>query len=213
MEKGKTGGVAALHTIQFMRIISGKYKGRRINPPKNLPVRPTTDMSKESLFNIINNRFDFEGLKALDLFAGTGNISYEFGSRGAGSITAVDGDFGCIKFIKQTAAEFDFNISAVKSDVSKFLKGAKGSYDIIFADPPYHSPQKDFEEIVELVFENELLQEDGMMVIEHSKHTALDHMMNFSFCKKYGGSTFSFFEFERDIQDEDLDEEEDEDNM
>ncbi|WP_159799393.1 16S rRNA (guanine(966)-N(2))-methyltransferase RsmD [Flavobacterium sp. MK4S-17] len=177
-----------------MRIISGKYKGRRLNPPKNLPVRPTTDMSKESLFNILNNHFDFEGLKVLDLFAGTGNLSYEFGSRGADSITAVDGDFGCIKFIKQTATEFDFNISAIKSDVYKFLKAHKASYDIIVADPPYNSTQKEFEEVVSLVFENNLLQENGMMIIEHSKHTPLNHMPHFSFDKKYGGSIFSFFE-------------------
>lgn len=181
-----------------MRIISGKYKGRRISPPKNLPVRPTTDMSKEALFNILNNRLDFDGLKVLDLFAGTGNISYEFGSRGAENITAVDADFGCIKFIKQTATEFEFNISAIKSDVVKYLKGSKASFDIIFADPPYHMDQKLFEELVELVFEQELLQEDGMMIIEHSKHTKLDHLMNFSFRKNYGGSVFSFFEFERD---------------
>jgi 16S rRNA (guanine(966)-N(2))-methyltransferase RsmD len=186
-----------------MRIISGKYKGRRISAPKNLPVRPTTDMSKESLFNILNNRFHFEGLKVLDLFSGTGNISYEFGSRGADSITAVDGDFGCVKFIKQTAAEFDLNISAVKSDVVKFLKTHKSSYDIIFADPPYNMEQKDFEEIITLIFEKELLAEDGMMIIEHSKYTKMDHMMNFSFQKSYGGSFFSFFEFENENLEED----------
>jgi 16S rRNA (guanine966-N2)-methyltransferase len=185
-----------------MRIISGKYKGRRISPPKNLPVRPTTDMSKESLFNILANRFDLEGLKVLDLFAGTGNISYEFGSRGAASITAVDEDFGCIKFIKQTAQEFDFNISANKSPVKKFLQGNKASYDIIFADPPYHMEQKFFEELVTLVFENNVLNEAGMMIIEHSRHTSLSHMMNFSFLKKYGGSIFSFFELEKDESEE-----------
>jgi 16S rRNA (guanine966-N2)-methyltransferase len=179
-----------------MRIISGKYKGRRINPPRNLPVRPTTDMSKESLFNILNNRFDLEGLKVLDLYAGTGNISYEFGSRGAASITAVDEDFGCIKFIKQTAQEFDFNIQAVKSPVKKFIESSKASYDIIFADPPYHMEAKHFEELVTLIFEHGLLSEDGMMIVESSRHTPLDHMMNFSFKKKYGGSIFSFFEFE-----------------
>lgn len=179
-----------------MRIISGKYKGRRINPPRNLPVRPTTDMSKESLFNILNNRFNLEGLKVLDLFAGTGNISYEFGSRGAASITAIDEDMGCIKFIKQTAQEFDFNIQAIKMPVKKFIQGAKNSYDIIFADPPYHMDPKLFEELVTLIFQHELLSEDGMMIIESSKHTPLDHMMNFSFKKKYGGSIFSFFEFE-----------------
>ena len=98
-----------------MRIISGKYKGRRINPPKNLPVRPTTDMSKESLFNILNNYFNFSELRVLDLFAGTGNISYEFASRGSGPITSVDGDFGCVNFIKKTAKEFDFDITALKA--------------------------------------------------------------------------------------------------
>lgn len=177
-----------------MRIISGKYKGRRISPPRNLPVRPTTDMSKESLFNILNNRINFAGLKVLDLFSGTGNLSYEFGSRGADNITAVDADMGCIKFIKQTAGEFDFNISAIKSDVFKFLKGHKSSYDIIVADPPYNMEQKHFEELVTLIFESELLREDGIMIIEHSKYTKMEHMMNFSFNKKYGGSIFTFFE-------------------
>ena len=109
-----------------MRIISGKYKGRRIAPPKGLPVRPTTDMSKEALFNVLNNYFNFSGLKVLDLFAGTGNISYEFASRGSDNITSVDGDFGCVKFIKQTADEFDFNIAGIKSDVFKFIE--KNSY-------------------------------------------------------------------------------------
>ncbi len=192
-----------------MRIISGKYKGRRISPPKNLPVRPTTDMSKESLFNILNNRFDFEGLKVMDLFSGTGNLSYEFASRGAENITSVDADFGCIKYIKQTATEFDFNIYAVKSDVYKFLAGHKSSYDIIVADPPYDFDQKKFEEIVTLIFDNNLLQEDGMMIIEHSKHTTLEHMMNWSFSKKYGGSIFSFFEFDKDETEENINEDPD----
>ncbi|UUC44515.1 16S rRNA (guanine(966)-N(2))-methyltransferase RsmD [Flavobacterium cerinum] len=192
-----------------MRIISGKYKGRRINPPKNLPVRPTTDMSKESLFNILNNYFNFSELRVLDLFAGTGNISYEFASRGSGPITSVDGDFGCVTFIKKTAREFDFDITAIKSDVYKFLEKSKASYDIIFADPPYGMEQKDFERIVNLVFENELLEEDGMMIIEHSKHTPIDHMVNFSFAKHYGGSVFTFFEFANDTE-EDVTDEEDE---
>jgi 16S rRNA (guanine966-N2)-methyltransferase len=181
-----------------MRIISGKYKGRRISPPKNLPVRPTTDMSKESLFNILNNRIDLEGIKVLDLFAGTGNISYEFGSRGAASITSVDEDFGCIKFIKQTAAEFDFNIQATKSPVKKFIQGNKAAYDIIFADPPYYMEQKLFEELVHLIFEHNTLAEGGLLIIEHSKHTKMDHLPNFSFDKKYGGSVFSFYEVEKE---------------
>lgn len=189
-----------------MRIISGKYKGRRIFPPKGLPVRPTTDMSKEALFNVLNNHFSFEGLKILDLFAGTGNISFEFASRGSTPITSVDADFGCVKFIKQVAAEYDFNIAATRSDVFTFLEKNKTSYDIIFADPPYALDQKTFEKIILLVFEKGLLQEDGMMVIEHSKYTKLDHMIHFSFKKSYGGSIFSFFEIESDSDDENDDE-------
>ncbi|WP_026705685.1 16S rRNA (guanine(966)-N(2))-methyltransferase RsmD [Flavobacterium soli] len=181
-----------------MRIISGKYKGRRISPPKGLPVRPTTDMSKEALFNVLNNYFNFSELKVLDLFAGTGNISFEFASRGSDNITAVDGDFGCIKFIKQIAQEFDFNIASIKSDVFKFLEKNNTSYDIIFADPPYGLDQESFEKIVTTVFEKELLQEDGMMVIEHSKYTKMEHLINFSFQKSYGGSFFSFFEMNSD---------------
>ena len=185
-----------------MRIISGKYKGRRISPPKGLPVRPTTDMSKEALFNVLNNYFNFSELKVLDLFAGTGNISFEFASRGSDNITSVDADFGCIKFIKQIAQEFDFNLAAIKSDVFKFLEKNNTSYDIIFADPPYALDQATFEKIVTLIFEKELLQEDGMMVIEHSKYTKLDHMINFSFKKSYGGSFFSFFELNSDANEE-----------
>lgn len=177
-----------------MRIISGKFKGRRISPPKNLPVRPTTDMSKEALFNVLNNHFNFEGLKVLDLFAGTGNISFEFASRGSDNITSIDQDFGCIKFIKQVADEYDFNIAALKSDVFKFLDKNKNNYDIIFADPPYALDQKTFDKIVLTIFENNLLREDGMMVIEHSKYTKMDSLIHFSFKKTYGGSIFSFFE-------------------
>ena len=191
-----------------MRIISGKYKGRRIFPPKGLPVRPTTDMSKEALFNVLNNHFSFEGLKILDLFAGTGNISFEFASRGSTPITSVDADFGCVKFIKQVAAEYDFNIAATKSDVFTFLERNKATYDIIFADPPYALDQKTFDKIVLQVFEKNTLQEDGMMVIEHSKYTKLDHLIHFSFKKSYGGSIFSFFEIgkstDEEIDDKDL---------
>jgi len=185
-----------------VRIISGKFKGRRIFPPKGLPVRPTTDMSKEALFNVLNNHFSFEGLKILDLFSGTGNISYEFASRGSDNITSVDGDFGCVKFIKQVAEEYDFNIAAIKSDVFKFLEKNNNSYDIIFADPPYALDQKTFDKIVLLIFDQNLLREDGMMVIEHSKYTKLDHLIHFSFKKSYWGSIFSFFEINSDTEEE-----------
>lgn len=192
-----------------MRIISGKHKGRRIQAPKKLPVRPTTDMAKEALFNIINNYFNFNKLRVLELFAGTGNISYEFASRGSEPITAVDGDFGCVSFIKKTSTEFDFDITAIKSDVFTYLERCKSSYDIIFADPPYHLLQKDFEKIVTLIFDNEILDEEGMMVIEHSKETSLEHMIHFSFEKRYGGTVFSFFEFKEEEEDNLKDENED----
>jgi 16S rRNA (guanine(966)-N(2))-methyltransferase RsmD len=185
-----------------VRIISGKFKGRRISPPRNLPVRPTTDMSKEALFNVLNNHFNFEGLKVLDLFSGTGNISYEFASRGSNNITSVDGDFGCIKFIKQTATEYDFNIAAIKSDVLKYIEKCKAKYDIIFADPPYALDQKTFETIVLAVFDKNLLEDAGMMIIEHSKYTKLDHLIHFSFKKSYGGSIFSFFEINANKEEE-----------
>lgn len=184
-----------------MRIISGKYKGRRIMAPKKLPVRPTTDMSKEALFNILNNHFNFAELKILDLFSGTGNISYEFASRGSEPIISVDADYGCVSFIKKTATEFEFDITAIKSDVFQYLERAKGEFDIIFSDPPYNLEQTDFEKINTLVFEKELLATDGMLVIEHSKHTKLDHLTHFSFQKNYGGSVFSFFEYEDAAED------------
>jgi 16S rRNA (guanine(966)-N(2))-methyltransferase RsmD len=182
-----------------MRIISGKFKGRRINPPKNLPVRPTTDMCKESLFNILNNHFNFSELKILDLFAGTGNISLEFASRGSYPIVSVDVDFGCIKFIKQTASEFEMDITAIKSDVFSFLEKHVSKYDVIFADPPYDMNIKDFEKLIDLIFKKQLLNDDGMLIIEHSKHTKINHIENFSFDKNYGGSVFSFYELDNKI--------------
>lgn len=159
-------------------------------------------MSKEALFNVLNNHFDFNGLKVLDLFSGTGNISYEFASRGSDNITSVDGDFGCVKFIKQTSSEYDFNIAAIKSDVLKYIEKCKAKYNIIFADPPYAFEQKIFDAIVLSIFENDLLEEDGMMIIEHSKYTKLDHLIHFSFKKSYGGSIFSFFEINKNQEDE-----------
>jgi 16S rRNA (guanine966-N2)-methyltransferase len=179
-----------------MRIISGKHKGRRLTAPKKLPVRPTTDMAKEALFNILNNNFNFTELKILELFAGTGNISYEFASRGSSSITCVDGDFGCVSYIKKTAQELEFDITAIKSDAYIFLERCNASFDIIFADPPYGLTQQQFENISTLVFKNNLLEEEGMLIIEHSKETKLDKMPHFTFEKSYGGTIFSFFELE-----------------
>ena len=178
-----------------MRIISGIYKGRRITAPKKLPVRPTTDMAKEALFNIINNQFYFDEISVLDLFAGTGSISYEFASRGTENITSVDQNFGCIKFINQTSESFDMPIKTIKSDVYKFLESTKIPSTIIFADPPYAFNIDQFSKIPELIFQNNLLEEDGLLIIEHSKHTDLSHLINYSYSKSYGGNMFSFFEF------------------
>jgi 16S rRNA (guanine(966)-N(2))-methyltransferase RsmD len=177
-----------------MRIISGLYKSRKIVAPKNLPVRPTTDMAKESLFNIINNLYYFDDISVLDLFAGTGNISYEFASRGTNNITCVDQDFGCIKFINQTAEAFNMPIQTIKSDVFKFLEKSTLQVNIIFADPPYNFSDEQFAKIPELIFQNNLLLEDGILIVEHSKHTDLSSLINFSYSKSYGGSVFSFFE-------------------
>ncbi|MBU2951033.1 RsmD family RNA methyltransferase [Tamlana agarivorans] len=177
-----------------MRIISGLYKSRKIIAPKNLPVRPTTDMAKESLFNIINNLYYFDAITVLDLFAGTGNISYEFASRGTENITCVDQDFGCIKFINQTAEAFDMPLQTIKSDVFKFLEKTKIQADVIFADPPYNFSEEQFSRIPDLVFGNNLLLEDGVLIVEHSKHTDLSNVKHFSYSKSYGGNMFSFFE-------------------
>ncbi|WP_421824593.1 RsmD family RNA methyltransferase [Flagellimonas oceanensis] len=179
-----------------MRIISGKYKGKRLTAPKKLPVRPTTDMAKEALFNILNNRFYFDEIKVLDLFSGTGNISYEFASRGVENITAVDGFQGCVRYISKTAQELGFSINTIKSDVFKYLQGSADKFDLIFADPPYDFETEQFLEIANLVFEKELLLEDGVLIIEHSEHTDLSEHPKFSEQRKYGGSIFSFFEIE-----------------
>ena len=176
-----------------MRIISGTFKGRRITAPKKLPVRPTTDMAKEALFNILNNSFYFDDISVIDLFAGTGSISYEFASRGTKQITAVDQDYGCIKFINKTAEDFEMPIQTFKSDVFKFLEKTKLKATVIFADPPYSFTDEQFSKIPKLIFQNNLLEKNGLLIVEHSKHTKLSHLENYSYSKHYGGNVFSFF--------------------
>ncbi|WP_372746320.1 RsmD family RNA methyltransferase [Lutibacter sp.] len=189
-----------------MRIISGKYKSKRLQAPKKLPVRPTTDIAKEALFNILNNLFYFHEISVLDLFSGTGNISYEFGSRGTEKITSVDENFGCIKYINQISDELDLGILTVKSDVFKYLEKSNAKFDVIFADPPYDFELSQFEKIVELVFDNQLLDEGGVLILEHSKFTKIENNTHLSYQKKYGGSVFSFFE------NPEIDDEENEEN-
>lgn len=178
-----------------MRIISGKHKGKRLSAPKNLPVRPTTDMAKESLFNILNNHYYFENLDVIDLFTGTGNISFEFASRGAKSIYSIDKHFGCIKYLNETAKELDLDITTYKSDVYKFLEKTTLKGDVIFADPPYDFDEEQFLKIATIVFEREILNKEGLLIIEHSKHTDLSSHTNYSYSKRYGGNVFSFFEY------------------
>ncbi|MFC4094718.1 RsmD family RNA methyltransferase [Euzebyella saccharophila] len=183
-----------------MRIISGIHKGKRITAPKNLPVRPTTDMAKEALFNILNNRYYFDEIKVLDLFSGTGNILYEFASRGTKELYAVDSHSGCIQFINKTAKDLEMPITAIKSDVFGYLEKSNLKLDVLFADPPYDLPLEEFEKIVTLVFAKEILLEGGILVLEHASHTDLSHLPHFSEKRKYGSSSFSFFETEEKVK-------------
>ncbi len=175
-----------------MRIIGGKLKGLRILPPKNLPVRPTTDQAKEALFNILHHQLNFEALDVLDLFSGTGNMSLEFLSRGVKKLQAVDLDYGCINFLKQTAKQHQItNILALKADVFKYLNSTKDKFDLIFADPPYDI--LGIPDIPKLVFKHELLKKDGLLIIEHQSMQNLAAHPNFTEQRKYGYSSFSFF--------------------
>ena len=177
-----------------MRIISGVHKGRRLIAPKSLPVRPTTDLAKESLFNILNNKIIFEDISVLDLFAGTGNISFEFASRGVQTITSVDAHYGCVQFIEKIATQLDMPISAIKADAYKFLEKTPQSFDIVFADPPYDFPIEKFNEIIDKIMSRSILNENGMIIIEHSKYMDLSSQKNFRDARRYGASVFSFFE-------------------
>lgn len=175
-----------------MRIISGSHKGRVLRPPQGLPVRPTTDMAKESLFNILNNHIDFEESKVLDLFAGTGNISLEFASRGAALILSVDLNGRCIDYISKMASDLRFkNLSAIRANVFAFLARPAGSYDVIFADPPYD--MADREKIPSLIFENNWLAEEGIFIMEHDKHLSFKENPCFNEERRYGKIHFSFF--------------------
>jgi 16S rRNA (guanine(966)-N(2))-methyltransferase RsmD len=175
-----------------MRIIRGTHRGRKITPPSNLPVRPTTDLAKESLFNILDNHLYFEDLRVLDLYAGTGSISYEFASRGSRLIIAVDIHPKCISFINETITKLGFeNMKAVRSSAIGFLGHSGEKYDLIFADPPYDL--EGIEEVINLVFSRELLQEGGWLIIEHSREKDFSSFPGFYQHRNYGKVNFSFF--------------------
>ena len=174
-----------------MRIIGGKYKGRIIKFPKGLSARPTTDVAKESLYNILQSRYTIEENSILDLFAGTGSISYEFISRGAKQAICIDNQYKSIKFIKEQIDLLDLNIKPVKNDAFKFLEKCNITFDIIFADPPYIL--KDSKIIPEIVFSKKLLNKNGLLIIEHGRELNFDKSINFIEKRKYSSVNFSFF--------------------
>ena len=176
-----------------MRIISGNKKSIFINAPKNLPVRPTTDKVKESLFNIIQNKFELNYCSVLDIFSGTGNISYEFASRGCNDILSVDNNFNCIRFINKTAKELEIKIRTKKIDYLSFLKNNNEKFNIIFADPPYRFLLKDYLEIIDIVGKNELLKESGELIIEHRSNISFIDNVKEVDERNYGSSSLSFF--------------------
>lgn len=178
-----------------MRIISGRYRGRTIVPPRNLRARPTTDFAKENLFNVLGNLVDFEELDVLDLFSGTGSISYEFASRDAKSVTSVEVNSVHHNFIRQTARDLKFeNFYAVKANVFLYLKSCTKKFDLIFSDAPYDLEGS--EEVIRLVFERELLAEDGILIFEHSKDQDVSNIPHYWQTRSYGSVQFSFFKKE-----------------
>lgn len=181
-----------------MRIIGGRLKGLRLNPPNNLPVRPTTDLAKEALFNILLNQIEFENIGVLDLFSGTGNISLEFASRGAEKVTSVDRSIHCINYLKDMARQHGLeNIKTYKADVFKYLEVENVPYDLIFADPPYDLNQ--IPEIPKMIFDKKLLKQDGLLIIEHQSMQNLSQHPKFVEQRKYGHSSFSFFKNSTDV--------------
>jgi 16S rRNA (guanine966-N2)-methyltransferase len=176
-----------------MRIISGKYGGRKIKPPAKMPhTRPTTDIAKEGLFNILNNQIDFEDIKCLDLFGGTGCITYELASRGASDFTVVEKDSTMYEFIKKNIELLKIeNCKLTKQDVFAFLNSCSDKYDFIFAGPPYALGSIDL--LPEIILQKKLLNEDGLFVLEHTPRNNYEEFEGFKFQRNYGTTIFSFF--------------------
>lgn len=176
-----------------MRIISGTYGGRRLSPPKNITARPTTDFAKESLFNLLNNRLDFEGIDMLDLFAGTGGIGIECVSRGARSVTAVEIAHVQQNWIISCCKQLGIrNLSVIRGDVFKFFSACHTKYDLIFADPPYALEQ--LPTLPDVILNQDILKENGWLVIEHGKDTNFTTHMRHVETRTYGSVHFSFFQ-------------------
>ena len=180
-----------------MRIISGTLKGRRLNPPANLPVRPTTDMAREGLFNILNNYVDYEDCSVMDLFAGTGAMSVEFVSRGVREVTAVDINNACTDYIKSEAQRLELrNLRVVRADVFDLLKRANRKFDLVFADPPYAI--EGLETLPDLVFDHQLLTDDGIFILEHPREYSFEEHPHFWQHRNYGKVNFTFFAMQLD---------------
>ncbi|MDR2840506.1 MAG: 16S rRNA (guanine(966)-N(2))-methyltransferase RsmD [Paludibacter sp.] len=176
-----------------MRIISGKFKSRRLEVPKNITARPTTDFAKESLFNLLNNRISFDDIDMLDLFAGTGSIGFEFISRGAKRVVSIElEDIQC-RFIKKVCNELKIdNLTLIKANVFKFLLSCNTQYDVVFADAPYQT--ENIAEIPDLIFSRNLLKDEGLLVVEHSAAFDFSNHPHFSEHRNYGNVNFTFFE-------------------
>ncbi len=176
-----------------MRIITGKYGGRKINPPSKMPhTRPTTDIAKEGLFNIIENNISIEGLKTLDIFGGTGSISYELASRGASDLTIIEKDPKMYEFIKNKIAELKIdNCAVVKNDVFRFLENCSDTYDLIFAGPPYSL--KNIDELPVIIKEKKMLNKNGWFILEHTPANNYEKMPLFKSSRNYGTTVFSIF--------------------
>ena len=176
-----------------MRIISGQFKGRRLQVPTNITARPTTDFAKEGLFNLLNNRIDFEDIDVLDLFAGTGSIGIEFISRDAKSLISVEQNERHCAFIRKVCSELKItNLSLIKTDVFKFIDTCHSQFDMIFADPPYELEQ--LAQIPDLIFTKKLIKEDGLFVLEHSSKNNFEQHPHFVDHRNYGNVNFSFFQ-------------------
>ncbi len=175
-----------------MRVISGKYKGRHFDVPRNFKARPTTDFAKENLFNILNNIMDFEETSALDLFAGTGSISLELLSRGCAQVTSVEMDQLHFTHLKKCATTLaDSNWRMVRDDVFRFIRRCSSSYDLIFADPPY--ALKELKEIPDLILSGNMLKENGIFIFEHGKDYDFSEHPMFLRHVAYGSVNFTFF--------------------
>ncbi len=174
-----------------MRIAGGKYKGRTFNPGKSFQARPTTDLAKESLFNILNNRIDFSDTKVLDLFAGTGSISYEFLSRGCTDITMVELNFKHLQFIKSVLNTINEKASVYRADVFRYLKNCHTQFDLVFADPPFDHSR--LAELPEFILSKNILAPRGMLIVEHPSAFNFSKLQGFHELRKYGKVHFSFF--------------------